>query len=134
MLTEPASDVAGKLPGMFQDPRCSRIDKFRYKLVFDGVRVGVVIASWSQKFFSYALNQGDTEDVQEAKRSGKVDVGFVVLAKFGNHGGFVYVDAFDVDDVDKKVAGIHLIHGRLGPFWPLPASIATNYNAGDQWT
>ena len=133
MLSDPSSHVARVLPGMFQDPRFKQIDRYRFKALVDNIRVGIVVASMNPKFFSYALNQGDTEAVKEAKRNGKVDVGFVVLTKISNYRAFVYDDAFNIDDVDEKVAGLDLIPGRFGVFWALPASMAANYNADSQW-
>jgi hypothetical protein len=133
MLNDPASVVARTLPGMFSDPRYKRNDRYRYKALVDNIRAGVVVASMNPRFFSYALNQGDTEAAREAKRNGKIDVGFVVLAKINNYNNLVYVDHFNIDDVDAKVAGLDTIPGRYGAFWSLPANMAANYNADDQW-
>jgi hypothetical protein len=130
---ELASNVAAVLPGMFNDPRFKQIDRFRYKALVENVRTGIVIASMNPRFFTYALNQGNTSDLQEAIRSGKLDVGFVVLTQVGNYGKFIFDDAFNVEDTDKKLAGLDLIPGRYGPFWALPASMAANYNAADRW-
>jgi hypothetical protein len=133
MLNDLASIVSPAIPGMFGDPRCERIGQYQYKILIDNIKVGVVVASMKPNFFSYALNQGDTEEVREAKQNGKRDVGFVVLAKINNYGHPVYVDHFNIDDVDAKVAGCDLIQGRYGAFWSLPASTAANYNADEKW-
>jgi hypothetical protein len=133
MLNDPASMVSRAIPGILSDPRCTRKDRYQYKALIDNVRVGIVVASMNPRFFSYALNQGDTEAVREAKRNGKIDVGFVVLAKINNYGNLVYVDHFNIDDVDAKVAGRDVIPGRYGAFWSLPQSMTANYNADDQW-
>jgi hypothetical protein len=133
MLNDPVSIVSPAIPGILGDPRCTRNGRYQYKALVDNVRVGIVVASLNPKFFSYALNQRDTEEVREAKQNGMRDVGFVVLAKINNYGNLVYVDHFNIDDVDAKVAGCDVILGRYGAFWSLPASIATNYNADEKW-
>jgi len=110
------------LSAVFTDPRFRWVGTYRLAGEVDGVRVGVVLASMNSSFVTYALNKGDFDRLAEAKRRGKLDVGFVVGARVEKSGKQTYQGSLDVDEVGERLKYEPTREGRLGPFFPLASS------------
>jgi hypothetical protein len=109
------------LSAVFTDPRF-RWSGYRSSGEVDGVRIGVVLATMNSNFNTFALNKGDLDRLTEAKRRGKIDVGFVVGARAEKSSERSYQGSMAVDDVVERLRHEPTRSGRLGEFYVLPAS------------
>ena len=106
------------LPSMFADGRWRRIRERIYFGEFDGQKVGVVLATMYPNRDAYALNCAEHERVRSAKLTGKVDVAFVVAAKFDS---FEKPPKYMCGNFIEAVntSGLRRMAGRNGDFWLL---------------
>jgi hypothetical protein len=120
----PAPNWPEVLSAVFTDPRFRSVGAYRLVGEVDGVRVGVVLATMNANFPTFALNKGDLDRLVEAKRRGKLDVGFVVGARAEKSGErtYQYQGSMAADEVVERLRDVTLREGRLGPFYPLPSS------------
>jgi hypothetical protein len=123
------------LSGMFDGGSpMSPFGTYQYKGTIDGVRVGVVVASMSPGFGSFALNQGQFNSLITVKGGGKLGVAEVVFARVDPNGTFSYVGQVDAVEFLPKLESCQLRNGRWrGPFWVVPPSLVPNYNPDDDW-
>jgi len=110
------------LSAVFTDPRFRSVGAYRLVGEVDGVSVGVVVATMNPNFPTHALNKGDLDRLAEAKRQGKLDVGFVVGARAEKSGERTYQGSMAIDEVVERLRHEPTRSGRLGPFYPLPSS------------
>src|SRR5262249_1912039 len=69
------------LANMFTDRRFELIDRWLYLANIDGTKIAVVIATKNTGYFEYALNRARLDRLLIALHKGKVDEGYVVLAR-----------------------------------------------------
>jgi hypothetical protein len=96
----------------------------------NSTKIAFVIARKSRRFPNCPLNCSDYDRIRAAKRDGKADRFFIVLAKF-NKGIFTYLDHIDLEKADEWLRNRPPTRGPYGSFWPLPLSFATTGFADD---
>jgi hypothetical protein len=104
---------------MFTDGRWHKRGGYIFNTEIDGKKVGVVAATMSPSYDRFALNKADYEYVHDAKRSGKVDLAFVVAAAFDAGWRLEYRGAGDLERMAATLANLDPRGGRNGPFWTL---------------
>jgi hypothetical protein len=103
---------------MFSDPKFHRSDagKFLwYGTTADGARVGVIIATYNDKFNSYALNKPEFDRLLAAEEAGKVDETWVVDCLV--NGPLTFVGERRASEVRAIVEHMSTRTGGLGEFW-----------------
>jgi hypothetical protein len=126
-MQEVTIDVAAKwrdeyLPNIFTDPRFRQISRFRYYAEIDGIKAGIVLATWTQ-YGNFALNRNDNDRVLTGKRNGRIDLAYIVKAVFdAETGALTYRKSYDAEQLYNSVlTSLTLLNGKLGPFWALPS-------------
>jgi hypothetical protein len=108
------------LAKIFSDQRFRSIGQFRLYGVVDGVKVGVVLATFSPTYSNYALNKNGYESLLAAKHAGKIDEAFVVATRTDGPNGRVFAGYADAESLGAKLSGLQARAGSLGAFWALP--------------
>jgi hypothetical protein len=109
------------LAGIFTDDRFQQYGPCRWYGEVDITRVGIVLATYNARYRNYGLNKGDYDRLLDAKRSGKLDEAFVVMAARDGNGARVYRDSADAEVLKAMVlADIQPRDGEFGPFYALP--------------
>lgn len=111
------------LSSIFEDPRWHQLKTCR-RLFFaeiGGQRLGVVLATRSDRYPSFALNCGEMKRLIAGKGSGKLDALYVVAAD-KNGSGYAYRSHVDAEELNKALANRPTIDGAYGPFWSLDPS------------
>jgi len=104
----------GVLAGMQTDPRFRQFKKFRWYGEVDSERIGVVVANKGALYTNYALNKGDFDGLLAAKRSGKIDLAFVVAVDRGS-----FVAHRDAEEYAERLRDLTPRNGQFGEFWTL---------------
>jgi hypothetical protein len=109
------------LSRMFGDARFRQFKKFRWYGEVDGMRIGIVVANKGASYNNFALNKADFDDLLAAKRSGKIDLAFVVASTAS--GG--YVAHHDAEEYAERLRDLTPRNGQFGEFWTLTESEIT---------
>jgi hypothetical protein len=118
--------------GMFGDKRFHEISRFVHYGDIDGTKIGCVVATMTQQFVNYALGKDGTDRVHNAKQSGKIDAGFVVMAKVDAMNAYTFIDAFDIVEIYDKLQLIRTRTSERGEYWILsPALVAAGFDAAN---
>jgi hypothetical protein len=102
------------------DTECRRVALRLYFAEEESKRIGVVLATLTPPFDSFALNKAELERLLQAKREEKIDQAFVVAAK-RNGAGLEYCGAVEADELSTVLAKQSPITGRFGDFYVLYA-------------
>jgi hypothetical protein len=109
------------LPSIFADPRWQWYGKYRAYAEIDGVKGGVVLATKKPPFASFALDKDSIDRLLAGKRSGKVDVAYVVKALASASGAMTYCDAVDAEEFYASVVqSLYPRNSAAGLFYILP--------------
>src|SRR5258705_6348023 len=109
-----------ELNGMFSDPRFARFGRYCYHVEIDGRKIGVVLATMNQGYDSYALNKAEFDRLLAARRDGRLDGAFVVIAKTNGSTTPTYCGEIDAEELDSQLRGLTPRSGRFGEFYVLP--------------
>jgi hypothetical protein len=127
VLTDPAS----VLSRIFADSRWEKLDRWVLFAPIDGVKVGVVLATWSPDFATFALNKPDMHRLLDAVIADKIDAAFVVLARVSGRTR-TYRGYAAAGGHEKLIAsGLPTRDGYRGEFWPLPVEFVAPYLVAD---
>jgi hypothetical protein len=107
------------LPSMFSDPRFKQLDHYRLRANIDGIRVGIVVASRSRKFFNHALGKKYLDRLLEAKRTGKIAAAFVVTARVSKDYTYIYVGYCDAEKLYELLKDVLPRKSEFGEYWLL---------------
>jgi hypothetical protein len=103
---------------MFTDStNWNRVDLYIYHNSVE--KIGVVLATKSPNWDSFALNKKELERVIAGKRKGKIDEAYVVAARVNGSGPLTYQDAELAEVIATRLEERLPIAGRRGPFWAL---------------
>ncbi len=120
MLNAQTFDASTILPSVFTDDRFRHTGRNRLFGEIDGTRVGVVLATRSQRFDNFALNKGDFDRLIAGLREGKIDQAYVVQARSNGFGAMVYAAYIKAEQLAEMLNGHPPMTSQLGPFWVLP--------------
>jgi hypothetical protein len=123
--------IADFLATMFTDPRFKAISRWRWVGKVDGVIYGVVLATMSPTFYSYAVNRGDVESLRKAKADGPVNRAIVVAAKTDGLLTYTFRAARELEELEPVLARTPLRPGRFGEFWALDPTV---FGLSEGWT
>ena len=93
-------------------------DRRKYSGTIDGRKYGILLATKSDGFDTFALNKQELDDLLAAKRDGRIDEAKVVAAQNGI-GGLLYSGEVDAEFLMSQFRGIEPRNGRFGPFYAL---------------
>jgi hypothetical protein len=93
----------------------------KYFRELDGHRTGVVLATRTVQYDSYALNKHDLDRLIASKREGKIDSAIVVAAKVnGGRSLPVYSGEIDAEELAAQLATTSPFPGKYGEFYTIP--------------
>jgi hypothetical protein len=94
----------------------------------DGHLCGIVLATKSYRYDTFALNKGEFDDLLGGKRDGRLAHVFVVGVTTHRGGKYdpQYVGEIDAEKLEKQLIGVEPRPGQFGPFYTLD-----NYTFGD---
>jgi hypothetical protein len=101
----------------------------KYLQTIDGRKIGMVLATKNDGYDTYALNQGEFEDLLEAKRKGRIDEAKVVAAHVvgpvTQHPGenLAHCGEIDAELLATKLKNEKPRNGQFGPFYALEAYV-----------
>ena len=107
------------LKNIFGDRRWQRIGQRLYYAEIDDKKYGVVLATWNPNFCNYALNCGEMQRVEEAKRAGKIDEAHVVAAMKNGTGRLEVRGRIEAEKLRPRLAEKPVRRGTFGDFWTL---------------
>lgn len=134
MLDKSSNDVTAAVRNVFVDPRFHRIRSAIYCFFgdIDGVRVGIAVASKSQRFATsteHVLNKSDDERLIAALDAGRLDEGYVVTAATDANGNLVFIDAMEARKFAAEIlVGKTPLSGKLGEFF----LVSPNFTSDDE--
>jgi hypothetical protein len=115
---------------IFTNPeKCRQIGFRKYTVIVNGQLYGIVLATKTPGYDSFALNKGEFDDLLKGKRDGKLAGAFVVGATTYNGGKYdpVYVGEIDAEVLEKRLPEPR--YGRFGEFYALWDYIFTGADA-----
>ena len=111
--------------GMFGDHRFKRVSNsiWLYAAVIDGVRVGVIEATYNSSFGNFTLNCSEFRRVIDAKSSGRAGAVYVVKSRY-NAATYkkLAVEAIEATALGETLRSAEPREGKHGPFWTLSGS------------
>jgi hypothetical protein len=111
--------VENFVAAIFTDQRWQWFDRRHYFASYEDARIGAVLATWTPDYENFALNEDDMNRLLGAKRDGKIDRAFVVMAKF-NGTRMEYCSLRDAERYYNEVLRHQPTkNGRYGRFWAL---------------
>jgi hypothetical protein len=115
----------GLLSNIFTDKRFLQIDRWNYFIEVDGAKIGVAVATLNPGFFEYALNKAALDRVLAALRKGKIDEGYVVLARVSESHQSMFTGYRETEELHRQITemGLQPRHGSYGDFYTLPSSL-----------
>jgi hypothetical protein len=110
---------------MFDDPRFKKVTNgiWLYQAVIDGVRVGVIEATYNNNFANFSLNCSEFRRLIDAKISGRAGAVYLVKTRF--HASTYkkqIVEIIEATALEEVLRNIEPRPGRHGPFWTLGES------------
>jgi hypothetical protein len=123
MISDNVREAVAK---MFGGKPWHHIRRFEWFGNIDGTKVAVVVATMKGDFTNYALGKDGRDRVYDAVKDGKVDVGFLVLAKVDTVGAYTFVDAFNIVEVYDKIERLPTRTSEYGPYWLLSPVLAAS--------
>jgi hypothetical protein len=116
------TDDGAPVDKVFTDSRFHRIGSAVYGWVgkIDGERIGVVVATKSQRFANstdYLLNKDDFDRLVAALNAGRLDEAWVVCAKIDQSGKLTFISAIETKFFFDTLANMPRRSGRLGDFY-----------------
>jgi hypothetical protein len=122
--------MSKKFQDIFTNPELIKWHDWRKGIAtVDGCRWGIVVATKSEDFNSFALNKREFDDLRAAMRDGRV-AGAVVVGATTHYaeGKYhrMYVDETDAEKLATKLKDVAPKHGRFGEFYVLD-----DYTFGD---
>ena len=115
--------VTAAVRNVFTDARFHRIKNavYGYRGEIDGTRVGIVVASKSQRFASstdHVLNKGDFDRLNAALDANRLDAGFVVTATSDSTGNLAFIAEIEARKLKSEIlTGRTPLSGKLGEFF-----------------
>jgi hypothetical protein len=92
---------------------------FGFRANIDGKKVGVALATKSERFFEHVLNKADIDGVLNALGAGRLDHGFGVTVKFVD-GTFTFVDMMEASELSVTILAKKTpVPGKRGPFYQI---------------
>jgi hypothetical protein len=100
----------------------------KYTVMVDGLLYGIVLATKSYRYDTFALNKAELEDGLAAKRAGRLARVFVVAVTTHNGGKYdpQYVGEIDAEKLERSLTGVQARYGQFGEFYTID-----NYTFGD---
>jgi hypothetical protein len=107
---------------VFDDPRFKRITNsmWLYGAIIDGVRVGVIEATYNPNFGNYTVNCKEFKRLTDAESSGRVGAVYVVKSQYDRQ---TYkrqvIEVIEATALRKTLHTVEPRTGKHGPFWTL---------------
>jgi hypothetical protein len=122
MLEASTPNWGDVLCDIFNDKRFVEVRRNCFQGVIDGVKVGVVLATLSLPYTTFALNKPDFDRLIGSKHAGKVDRAFVVAARGSSSANRVFCSWMEAEELAAKLQeyGVTPRAGRFGEFYTLP--------------
>jgi hypothetical protein len=115
---------------MFDDPDFKKVTNsiWLYGAVIDGVRVGVVEATYYPNFGSFTLNCGEFNRGIDAKSSGRVGAVYVVKTRYqASTQKKQVIEIIEATALAENLRNVEPRPGKYGPFWTLGDSNAEEF-------
>src|SRR5262249_13865449 len=107
---------------IFADGVFKEFHRYRLYGEVNGARIGVVLATRTPRFSTFALNKFDFDRLIAAKQDGRLDSAFVVMAAIDASGARTYCEHHAAEHFNATVvANRPLHHGQFGDFYALPS-------------
>jgi hypothetical protein len=122
MLEASTPNWGDVLRDVFNDKRFVEVRRNCLQGVVDGVKVGVVLATMTPPYTTFALNKPDFERLIGSKHAGKVDRAFVVAARGSGPTSRTYCSWREAEELSAQLReyGVTSREGRYGEFYTLP--------------
>ena len=107
---------------MFDDRAFKKVTNgmFLYGAVIDGVRVGVIEATYNLNFGNFSLNCNEFKRLIDAKSSGRAGAAYVVKSRY--HAPTfkrLVIEVIEATALGETLRDVEPRSGRHGPFWTL---------------
>ena len=107
---------------MFDDHRFKRVSNsiWLYAALVDGVRVGVIEATYNSNFGNFTLNCNEFRRVIDAKSSGRAGAAYAAKSRY-NAPTYkkLVVEAIEATALGEALRSAEPREGKHGPFWTL---------------
>jgi hypothetical protein len=115
---------------MFDDHSFKRVTNsiWLYGAVIDGVRVGVIEATYNLNFGNFTLNCNEFRRLIDAKSSGRAGAAYVVKSRF--HAPAykkLVIEVIEATALGETLRSVEPRPGKHGPFWTLGDSNAEEF-------
>src|SRR5262249_12758526 len=113
------------LRDVFNDKRFTEVRRNCLQGTVDGVKVGIVLATMSPPYITFALNKPDFERLIDSKHDGKVDRSFVVAARGSSPANRTFCSWMEAEELAAhlRAYGIAPRDGRYGEFYIVPPTL-----------